>query len=378
MRGKALSIVPQTSKRVKAPLAGIRVLEFAGLGPAPYGGMLLADLGADVLCIERPGAGELFGVSNAPVDRGKRSLVLDLKKAPAVDLCLRIAEKADVLIEGFRPGVMERLGLGPDVALGRNPKLIYARMTGWGQDGPIAQTAGHDLTFLALTGALHAIGPADGLPVPPLNLVGDMGGGGTFLVIGILAALLERQKSGLGQVIDAAILDGTVSQLAMILGLRGGGLWNEPRGHNLLDGGLPFYRTYRCSDGKFIAVGALEPKFFDALIRGLGLPPAAYLSRQYDRSQWASLHREFEAIFAGKPRDEWAFLFEGSDACLVPVLDFEEAARHPHNAARSTFIEIDGKLQPSPAPRFSRSQPSAGPHGGDGEAALNDWGVEEP
>src|SRR5271165_1332794 len=214
----------ETATPKNAPLAGIRVLEFAGLGPAPYGGMLLADLGADVLCIERPGAAELFGVPNPPVDRGKRALVLDLKEASSVDLCLRIIEKADVLIEGFRPGVMERLGLGPDVALGRNPKLIYARMTGWGQDGPIAQTAGHDLTFLALTGALHAIGPAGGLPVPPLNLVGDMGGGGTFLVIGILAALLERQKSGLGQVIDAAILDGTVSQLAMILGLRSGGL----------------------------------------------------------------------------------------------------------------------------------------------------------
>ena len=214
---------------------------------------------------------------------------------------MRIIEKADVLIEGFRPGVMERLGLGPDVALGRNPKLIYARMTGWGQDGPIAQTAGHDLTFLALTGALHAIGPAEGLPVPPLNLVGDMGGGGTFLVIGILAALLERQKSGLGQVIDAAILDGAVSQLAMILGLRGGGLWNQPRGQNFLDGGLPFYRTYRCSDGKFVAVGALEPKFFAELIRGLGLDPSNYLPRQYDRSQWPALHREFEEIFAGKP-----------------------------------------------------------------------------
>jgi alpha-methylacyl-CoA racemase len=288
---------------------------------------------------------------------------------------LRIVEKADVLIEGFRPGVMERLGLGPDVALGRNPRLIYARMTGWGQDGPMAQTAGHDLTFLALTGALHAIGPAAGLPIPPLNLVGDMGGGGTFLLIGILAALLERQKSGLGQVVDAAILDGTVSQLAMILGLRGGGLWDRPRGENLLDGGLPFYRTYRCSDGKFVAVGALEPKFFAALIRGLGLDSSLYLPRQYDRAQWPLLHREFEEIFAGKSRDLWAALFEGTDACVVPVLDFEEAARHPHNAVRSTFIEVDGKLQPSPAPRFSRSQTSTGAHGGDGAAALKEWSV---
>ena len=213
--------------------------------------------------------------------------------------------------------------------------------------------------------------------MPPLNLVGDMGGGGTFLVIGILAALLERQRSGLGQVIDAAILDGAVSQLAMILGLRGGGLWQRPRGENLLDGGLPFYRTYRCSDGKFIAVGALEPKFFAKLIGGLRLDPSNYLPRQYDRSQWAALHREFEEIFASKTRDEWASLFEGSEACVVPVLDFEEAARHPHNAARSTFIEVDGTLQPSPAPRFSRSQTSAGAHGGDGKAALKEWGVRD-
>jgi alpha-methylacyl-CoA racemase len=301
--------------------------------------------------------------------------VLDLKEASATDLCLRIVGKADVLIEGFRPGVMERLGLGPDVALACNSRLIYARMTGWGQEGPLAQTAGHDLTFLALTGALHAIGPAAGLPVPPLNLVGDMGGGGTFLLIGIMAALLERQKSGLGQIVDAAILDGTVSQLAMILRLRGGGLWERPRGENLLDGGLPFYRTYRCSDSKFVAVGALEPKFFADLIRGLGLDPSLYLPRQYDHAQWPAFHREFEGIFAGKPRGEWAAIFEGSDACVVPVLDFEEAARHPHNAARSTFIEVDGKLQPSPAPRFSRSKTSAGADGGDGETALREWGV---
>ena len=370
-------LLMETATPKNAPLAGIRILEFAGLGPAPYGGMLLADLGADVLLIERPGPAELFGVPHPPVDRGKRSLVLDLKQASSVDLCLAAVEKADVLIEGLRPGVMERLGLGPDVALARNPRLIYARMTGWGQDGPVAQTAGHDLTFLALTGALQAIGPADVAPAPPLNLVGDMGGGGTFLVIGILAALLERQKSGLGQVIDAAIIDGTVSQLAMILGLRGGGLWDRPRGQNLLDGGLPFYRTYRCADGKFIAVGALEPQFFRELIRRLDLDPWTYLPRQYDPSHWPTLHREFEAIFAGKPRDEWASLFEGSDACVVPVLDFEEAARHPHNAARSTFIEADGKLQPSPAPRFSRSETSAGSYDGSGEAALKEWGVRE-
>jgi alpha-methylacyl-CoA racemase len=365
--------MPNTAK---PPLSGIRVLEFAGLGPAPYAGMLLADLGADVLRIERPGEAELFPVQNAPVLRGRRTLNRDLKDKTAVDLCLAIIEKADVLIEGFRPGVMERLGLGPDVALARNPRLIYGRMTGWGQDGPLARTAGHDLTFLALTGALEAIGPADGPPVPPLNLVGDMGGGGAFLVIGVLAALLERQNSGLGQVVDAAILDGVASQLAIVLGLWNGGLWERPRGHNLLDGAAPFYRTYRCSDGKFIAVAALEPKFYAELIDRLGLDPAQYLPRQYDRSQWPRLHREFAAIFAAKPRDEWASLLEGSDACAVPVLDFAEAARHPHNRARSTFIEDGGGLQPSPAPRFSRSTPSLSSHSqSDGEDALKDWGV---
>lgn len=351
------------------PLAGARILEFAGLGPAPYGGMLLSDLGADVLRIERPDSGAgLFAAASAALDRGKRSLAL-LKKPSAIDLCLRAIEKADVLIEGFRPGVMERLGLGPEIALQRNPGLIYARMTGWGHDGPLAERAGHDLTFIALTGALDAIGPAEGPPVPPLNLVGDMGGGGTFLVIGILAALLERQRSGLGQVIDAAILDGVASQLSFVLGLRGAGQGSAPRGRNLLDGGLPFYRTYVCADGKYVAVGALEPKFFAELTGKLGLDPSLYLARQYDREAWPALHREFEEIFAAKPRDAWAALFEGS------VLDFEEAARHPHNVARSSFIETSGALQPAPAPRFSRSRASARSAGGDGEAALKDWGV---
>ena len=344
------------------PLSGIRVVEFAGLGPAPYAGMLLADLGADVLRIGRPDAAELFPVRNAPQDRGRRQLPLDLKKADAIELALRVAEKADVLIEGFRPGVMERLGLGPDVALARNPRLIYGRMTGWGQEGPLAGTAGHDLTYLALTGVLEAIGPEDGPPVPPLNLIGDMGGGGAFLVIGILSALLERQKSGLGQVIDAAILDGTVSQLAIILGLRAGGLWGGARGQNILDGGAPFYRTYRCLDGKYVAVAALEPKFFATLVQGLGLDAAALLPVQWDRTRWPALHREFESIFATKPRDAWASLFAASDACVAPVLSFDEAARHPHNAARSTYAEVDGNLQPPPAPRFSRSRtPLPGP-----------------
>jgi alpha-methylacyl-CoA racemase len=360
------------------PLAGLRVIEFAGLGPAPYAVMLLADLGADVLRIERPGGGNLFPVRNAPVDRGRRSLELDLKDPDAISLCIRSAKKADVLIEGFRPGVMERLGLGPGIMLAENPGLIYGRMTGWGQEGPLAQTAGHDLTYLALTGTLDAIGPAGGAPIPPLNVIGDMGGGGAFLVIGVLAALLERQKSGLGQVVDAAILDGTVSQLAIILGLRAGGLWRGARGENILDGGAPFYRTYRCQDGKYVAVAALEPKFFAALIEGLGLSAADYARRQNDASQWTALYAEFEAIFASKPRDDWAALFDGTDACVAPVLDFDEAALHPHNAARSTFAGVDGNLAPPPAPRFSRSttalpspcEPALG-----GEEVLKEWGV---
>jgi alpha-methylacyl-CoA racemase len=340
--------------------------------------MLLADLGADVLRIGRPSGPELFPAQKAPVDRGRRSLLLDLKDAEAVDLVLRIAGKADVLIEGFRPGVMERLGLGPDAALAKNPRLVYGRATGWGQAGPLARTAGHDLTYLALTGALDAIGPANGSPVPPLNVIGDMGGGGTFLVIGILAALLERQKSGLGQVVDAAILDGTVSQLAIILGLRGSGFWEGRRGQNILDGGAPFYRTYRCQDGRYVAVAALEPKFFAVLVEGLKLDAAKLAPAQYDRSQWPAMHRDFEAIFAAKPRDAWAALFEATDACVAPVLDFDEAARHPHNAARSTFMEADSKLQPPPAPRFSRSMTPLTAHsvpGEGGEDALKDWGV---
>jgi alpha-methylacyl-CoA racemase len=360
------------------PLTGIRVVEFAGIGPAPYAGMLLADLGADVLRIDRPAGPELFPVQKSPVDRGRRQLVLDLKDPGGADLALRFIEKADVLIEGFRPGVMERLGLGPDAALAKNPKLVYGRMTGWGQTGPLAQAAGHDLTYLALTGALEAIGPAGSNPVPPLNVIGDMGGGGAFLVIGILAALLERQKSGLGQVVDAAILDGTVSQLAIILGLRGSGLWSAGRGQNMLDGGAPFYRTYRCIDGKYVAVAALEPKFFAALAQGLGLDTAKLAPLQYDQAKWPAMHRDFEAIFATKSRDAWADLFEATDACVAPVLNFDEAACHPHNAARSTFMEADGNLQPPPAPRFSRSMTSLAEHtvqSEDSETILKEWGA---
>ncbi len=345
-----------------APLRGVRVLEFAGLGPAPYGCMLLADLGADVLRIERAKAEALFPSSRAPIDRGRRAVMLDLKDTDSLAACLKLVDRSDVLVEGFRPGVMERLGLGPEPALARNGRLIYARMTGWGQSGPLAMTAGHDITYLALTGALHAMGPADGVPVAPLNVVGDMGGGGAFLVIGVLAALLERERSGRGQVIDAAILDGTVSQLAIILGLAANGGWDRPRGLNILDGGAPFYRTYRCADGQFVAVGALEPKFFVELILGLGLDAVTYSTRQYDRSTWPSLHKEFQTIFATRSRDEWAARFGNTDACVAPVLTFEEAARHPHNAQRSTYVVQNGVLEPPAAPRFSRSAAVAAKH----------------
>ena len=360
-----------------APLRGIRVVEFAGIGPAPYACMLLSDLGADVLRIDRKDAG-LFPIKDAPVERGRRSLLLDLKDTAALDLCLAIIGKADVLVEGFRPGVMERLGLGPEVALSQNPRIIYGRMTGWGQNGPLASTAGHDITYLALTGVLHAIGPADGVPVPPLNVIGDMGGGGVFLAMGIMAALLERQSSGLGQVVDAAIIDGAVSQLAIILGLRAGGRWDRDRGENLLDGGAPFYRTYRCADGKFISVGALEPKFFAELVQGLGLAVGELAPIQYDRSRWPEMHSTFERVFASRPRDAWAEIFAKTDACAAPVLDFEEAANHPHNAARSTYLRVGGHLHPAPSPRFSRSRTEAHAWtsaGSGGEEALKEWGV---
>ncbi len=366
------------SVQASGPLAGVRVMEFAGLGPAPFAGMLLADLGADILRMDRHGGPETFAVKNSPLDRGRRSIVLDLKDAASVATCFAIAEKADVLIEGFRPGVMERLGLGPDLVCARNPRLIYGRMTGWGQDGPLAKTAGHDISYLALTGALHAMGPAGKPPVPPLQLIGDMGGGGAFLVIGILAALLERERSGKGQVIDAAIVDGTAAQLALILGLRNGGLWSHPRGDNFLDGGAPFYRCYTCADEKFVAVGAIEPKFFAALIGGLELDVETFAARQYDRSDWPRQHAAFASAFMAKSRDAWAAVFDGTDACVAPVLDFDEAARHPHNIARQTLVTSAGSLAPAPAPRFSRTACDthvAQRKNSDGVDALREWGV---
>lgn len=357
------------------PLSGLKVLEFAGLGPAPFACMMLADLGADVLRVDRAGAGNLLGLDRDVLDRGRRSLVLDLKSEAGLETARRLAGVADVLVEGFRPGVMERLGLGPEVLRAANPRLVYARMTGWGQSGPLADTAGHDLGYIALTGALHAIGDADH-PVPPLNLVGDFGGGSTMLVTGILAALFERQRSGEGQVIDAAITDGTALLTAMIWSMKAEGKWADARAANLLDGGSAVYRAYPCADGHHLAVAPLERKFFEIFARGLGLDPAEWPDH-LDPAVGPALAARIGAILKTKTRDEWAALFEGADACVTPVLSLDEAPDHPHNRARATFVEIDGVRQPAPAPRFSRSVPSTpkpapGPGEG-GAAALAEW-----
>jgi alpha-methylacyl-CoA racemase len=362
------------------PLAGLKVIEMVGLGPAPFCAMLLADQGAEVVRIDRPGAGGALGLPPRydVAARGRRSLAIDLRKAGAVDAVLQMVEAADILIEGFRPGVMERLGLGPDVCLARQPRLVYGRMTGWGQTGPLAQAAGHDINYIALSGALQAIGRAGEAPVPPLNYVGDYGGGAMMLAFGVLAALHEAQRSGLGQVVDAAMTDGAALLSAMFYGLRASGFWRNERGVNLLDSGAHFYETYRCADGKYVAVGAIEPQFHAELIGRLGLDPAEF-KRQLDPARWPQLKARLAEVFATRTRDEWCRELEGSDACCAPVLDWDEAPRHPHNRARETFVELDGVVQPAPAPRFSRTPaglPSAPvPAGHDSDAVLRDWGV---
>jgi alpha-methylacyl-CoA racemase len=339
------------------PLAGTRVIEIAGIGPAPFAGMLLADMGADVVRIDRasqPGAGALRGLD--VLARGRRSVGLDLKHPDGLATALSLADRADVLIEGFRPGVVERLGLGPSVCHRRNPRLVYGRMTGWGQDGPWAARAGHDIDYIALAGALHPIGPADRPPAVPLNLVGDFGGGGMLLAFGVVCALLERERSGQGQVVDAAMVDGSALLTGMFHGMLAAGHWSVEREANLLDGGAPFYRAYRCADGEFVAVGALEPQFHAELLRILELDAADW--PQNDRACWPTQTIALEAVFAGRTREEWAAVFEGSDACVAPVLSLTEARSHPHLAARATFVEHDGLTQPAPAPRFSRTPAS--------------------
>ncbi|MGH3934049.1 MAG: CaiB/BaiF CoA transferase family protein [Pseudonocardiaceae bacterium] len=361
------------------PLVGLRVIELAGIGPGPHAAMLLADLGADVVRVERPSGGlQLAPRETDQMLRGRRSVTLDLKESSDREVMLQLVEQADVLIEGLRAGVTERLGVGPADCRARNPRLVYARMTGWGQHGPLADSAGHDINYLALTGVLHAVGNAGSKPVPPLNLVGDFGGGSMFLVVGVLAALWERERSGTGQVVDAAMLDGVSVLAQMFWSLRASGLWSDERGRNLLDSGAPFYDTYACADGRYVAVGALEPPFYAALLEGLGLAEQD-LPDQLDLAGWPALRERFTKVFASRSRDEWVAIFEGTDACVAPVLSFAEVPTHPHIVARSTIIEINGVLQAAPAPRFSRSstgQPAPPPQpGADTAAVLADWEI---
>ncbi len=362
------------------PLAGVRVVELAGIGPAPFCAMLLADMGADVLRVDRTEPVDL-GVRLDPrfnlLTRGRRSVAIDLKRAEGLAAAKRLVTRADALIEGFRPGVTERLGLGPEACLALNPRLVYGRVTGWGQEGPLSAAAGHDIDYIALAGALGAIGPRDGAPVPPLNLLADYGGGGLYLAFGVLCALLETRASGRGQVIDAAMVDCVASLLASTFGQLAAGTWTEARGSNALDGGAPWYAAYETADGKHVAVGAIEPKFYAELLRRLGLDPAS-LPAQHDRAGWPMLRERLARVFRSKTRDEWCAILEGTDACFAPVLGLAEAPRHRHNRARGTFVEIDGVTQPAPAPRFSRTPGAvrAGPAlpGQHTDEALRDWG----
>jgi len=361
------------------PLAGIQVVEIASLAPAPFGCMILSDLGADVLRVDRIGTAAVPMATGGPLERGRRSIALNLQDPAGIGLLLRLLADADVLVEGFRPGVAERLGFGPDVCLQHNPGLVYARMTGWGQDGPLAPTAGHDIDYIAIAGTLHPIGRAGERPVPPLNLVGDFGGGGMLLAVGVLAALLERQRSGLGQVVDAAMVDGSALLAAFIHGLHAAGVWRDERGVNLLDTGAPFYDTYETSDGRYMAVGALEARFYGELVKGLGLADED-LPGQHDLANWPALRARFTEVFASRTQAEWTAVFEGTDACVSPVLPLTEAPGHPHNVARGTFTSVGGTTQPAPAPRFSRTpadkpQPAV-PAGADTDAVLAGLGLD--
>ena len=361
------------------PLNGVRVIEIASLAPAPFGCMILADLGADVLRVDRAErCGPQAPQPRDPLSRGRRSIGLNLKDPAAVDLLLQLTDDADVLVEGFRPGVAERLGFGPSPCSQRNPRLIFARMTGWGQDGPLSRTAGHDIDYIAISGALSTVGRAGQAPVPPVNLLGDFGGGGMLLALGILAALVERASTGLGQVVDAAMVDGSALLTAFLYGLRAAGGWQDQRGTNLLDGGAPFYDTYATSDGEYVAVGALEPQFYAALLRGLGLADAG-LPDQHDRSGWPLLRRRFTDTFAQRTRAEWEQVFAGTDACVSPVLTLAEAPAHPHAVARKAFVAVGDISQPAPAPRFDRTPagvPSPPPRpGADTDAVLAGLGL---
>jgi alpha-methylacyl-CoA racemase len=367
---------------MSGPLSGIKVLELAGIGPGPFCGMMLADMGADVLRIERVAPADL-GLPLEPafdvISRGRRSIGLDLKHAEAAGIVLMLLERADVLIEPFRPGVAERLGLSPEASLARNPRLVYARVTGWGQDGPLANAAGHDINYIAISGALHAIGRRDEAPVPPLNLIGDYGGGAMYLAFGIACALVERNLSGRGQVIDAAMCDGAASLMSMFYGRLAAGLWRDDRGANAIDGGAPWYSVYETADQEFVAIGAIESRFFANLIDCLGLDRTT-LPAQHDRQRWPELRARLAAAFKQKTRDQWCETLAGHDVCFAPVLSLTEAPEHPHNRARATFAERNGLVQPSPAPRFSRTPGniarSAPRCGEGGAAALAEWGFD--
>jgi alpha-methylacyl-CoA racemase len=344
------------------PLAGITVIEIAGIGPGPYCGMMLADMGADVIRIDRAGAVQGGDPGRPPADflaRGRRSVGVDLKNADGVEVVLNLVERADALIEGFRPGVTERLGIGPDDCLARNPRLVYGRMTGWGQDGPYASTAGHDINYIALAGALDPIGRAGQPPTPPLNLVGDFGGGGLMLAFGIVAGLLEARASGQGQVIDAAMVDGAASLMTMTHSFRAMGIWNDERGTNMLDTGAHFYDVYETADGRYVSIGSIEPQFYAELLRLTGLE-GEDLPWQQDRAQWPAMKERLAEIFRTKSRAEWCEIMEGTDVCFAPVLTIPEAVEHPHNVARGTFVEVAGLRQPGPAPRFSRTAAEVG------------------
>jgi alpha-methylacyl-CoA racemase len=361
-------------------LSGYKIVEFAGIGPAPMCAMLLADMGADVLRIDRAedaALGISLDAKYSLLSRGRKSVAIDLKKPEGVAAAMKLVENADALLEGFRPQVMERLGLGPDECLKRNPKLIYGRMTGWGQEGPLAHAAGHDINYIALSGVLASIGRRGEAPVPPLNLVGDFGGGGLYLALGVVAGLLEAQKSGKGQVVDSAMVDGAASLLTAIYGMHASGMWSNTRGDNILDTGAHFYDVYETKDGEYVSIGSIEPKFYAELLKRSGLE-GQEMPRQMDRKAWPDLKEKFAALFKTKTRDEWCKIMEGSDICFAPVLSMAEAPSHPHNIQRGTFVEVEGVVQPGPAPRFSRTpskiqRPPAKP-GEHTEEALREWG----
>jgi alpha-methylacyl-CoA racemase len=367
------------------PLAGVRIIEIAGIGPGPFAAMMLADMGAEVIRVERAQAVQdepRLGPHWDVLARGRRNVAIDLKQPDGVATLLRLVERADALIEGFRPGVMERLGVGPEECLARNPTLVYGRMTGWGQDGPLATAAGHDINYISLAGALAHFGRFDEPPTPPLNMVGDFGGGGMFLAYGVVCALLEASRSGEGQIVDAAMVDGAAVLMTMFWAMRSLGVFNEAhRGTNLLDSGAHFYDVYRCKDGEYVSVGSIEPQFYAELMRITDLTDDLRFQQQMDKSMWPLLKGRLEQIFATKTRDEWCALMEGTDVCFAPVLTMTEAAAHPHNVARATFVEREGVVQPAPAPRFSRTNPEiAGPpaHAGQhSREVLADWGFAD-